>query len=91
MGIAPDGTVYLVDDYSTQYTFLYRMEPGGGFGYVSQMQGAIDSGSNGDGMDIAVAVSPDESLLAVLLLDYNGRCDLSADADVQHRWWKLLE
>ena len=71
MAVTDNGTVYLVDDYSTQYTFLYKMLPGGNFSYAGQIQGVVDSGSNGDNMDIAVAVAPDNSLLAVLLLDYN--------------------
>jgi len=69
--VAPDGTIYLVDDYSVWYTFLQKSENGSTWAYVSAVQSTPNGGSTGDDMDVAVAVAPDESRMAVLAVDYN--------------------
>ena len=71
MAVTADGTVVLVDDYSLRYVFVYKMTPGGGFSYFTQMLDSPDSGDNGDGTDLAVAVSPDGQEISVLRLNYN--------------------
>ena len=67
--LAPDGTVYLVDDFDINYTLLHKSEDGTAWSFVSIVQDSLGSGSNGNDMDVAVAVAPDELRMAVLTFD----------------------
>ena len=72
--MAPDGTLYLLDDVLSSYCEIYKSE---NQGLTWSLAGRLYGNSTyGDGKDVAFAVSDDESTFAVIRVNVSGDpCD----------------
>ncbi|MFH1614578.1 MAG: right-handed parallel beta-helix repeat-containing protein [Planctomycetota bacterium] len=80
---AADGTLYLVASLDGNSTNLYISEDGGSWLGPNQI---VAKGISGDNTDYAVAVSPNESLIAALVFDTNSNLTLATSNDVGATW-----